>query len=412
MKTFAILLLSLILPAAAHALPAHLFWTGSWASAQMRPEGWRYSSSTALTNITMREIVHLSLGGREVRIRVSNVFGKSPLRISSVHIADAVSPSSSKIEASTDKTVTFDGKTAVMIPAGGTYVSDPVKLAAKPLSNLAITFYVKTPPMPATYHQNSNQTTFVVHGNHADATKLVDARKVNHWYWLSGVDVAATHPRRCIVALGDSITDGWMSTVNGNNRWPDDLARRLQANPATRNVGVLNEGISGNRVVMNGWGPDAMSRLDRDVFSQPGVKYVIVLEGINDIGHLETQGHVTPAAIHAMKEHLIDAYRQIITQAHMHGLMVIGGTLTPYAGSGYDVKSESSEFEALVHQINAWIRAPGHFDAYVDFNKVTRDPADPERFAPGLGARGHLHPDPKGYKVMAAAINLKWFENR
>ena len=412
MKRLAVLLLSLTLTAAAQSAPAHLYWTGSWASAQMRPDGRDYSSSTALTNVTMREIVHLSLGGPEVRVRFSNVFGKAPLRISSVHIADAVSPSSSQIKPSTDKAVTFAGKTSVMIPPGAAYFSDPVKLNAKPLSNLAITFHIKTPPMPATYHGNSNQTTFIVHGNHTTATKLTNARTVGHWYWLSGIDVASSHPRRCVVAFGDSITDGWMSTVNGNNRWPDDLARRLQANPATRNVGVLNEGISGNRVVMNGWGPNGMSRLDRDVFSQDGVKYLIVLEGINDIGHLEMEGHVTPADIHALKEHLIDAYKQIIAQAHAHGIKVIGGTLKPYAGPVYYKKAHAPEFEEMLRQINAWIRAPGHFDAYVDFNKVTRDPANPNRFAPGLGARGHLHPNPKGYQVMANAINLKWFEKK
>ncbi len=410
MKRLAVLLLSLTLTAAAQSAPAHVFWTGSWASAQMQPDGRDYGSSTELTNVTMRQIVHLSLGGPEVRIRISNVFGDAPLRVSSVHVADAVSGSSSEIVASTDRAVTFNGKNSVMIPAHAAYFSDPVEFDAKPLSDVAITFYMAKPAMPATYHGNSNQTIFVVHGDQTAATQLTDARKVGHWYWLSGVDVASRHPRSCVVAFGDSITDGWQSTVNGNNRWPDDLAARLQANPATRNVCVLNEGISGNRVVMDGWGPNAMSRLDRDVFAQDGVKSMIVLEGINDIGHLALEGHVTVADRNALKEQLIDAYEQIIAQAHAHGIKVYGATLTPYGGSSYWKKPQTAEFEALRQQLNAWIRAPGHFDGYVDFDKATRDPSHPDRYLPAFDSGDHLHPNPAGYKAMADAIPLQWFE--
>ncbi len=411
MKRLAVLLLSLTLTAAAQSAPRNLHWAASWAASPMQPIPSEVPPDSVFENTTIREIVHLSTGGHYVRVRLSNLFGAGPMHVTSVHIADAVSAASPGIKPGTDTEVTFHGQPGVTIPAGAAYVSDPVKFDAKPLSNVAVSFHINAPPAPQTFHENSNETSYLVHGNRVSATTLSHPMKVLHWFWLTGVEVGTPVQDRCVVAFGDSITDGWQSTVNGNNRWPDDLARRLQANPKTRNVCVLNEGISGNRVLLNGTGPAAVARLNRDVLSQPGVKYVILLEGINDLGHLALSGDKSQADIDTLVKHLEHAYQQIIDAAHARGIKVIGGTLTPYGGSGYD-KAGGPKFQAAWRKLNAWIRQPGHFDEVVHFNKATADPAHPERFAPGLGAGGHLHPNPKGYEAMAKAIHLKWFEEK
>uniref|UniRef100_A0A7V5CSC4 SGNH/GDSL hydrolase family protein n=1 Tax=Acidobacterium capsulatum TaxID=33075 RepID=A0A7V5CSC4_9BACT len=387
--------------------PRNLHWTDSWAASPMQQTF--YTSNTAFHDTTVREIVHLSRGGHYIRVRLSNVFGTEPLHITSVHVAAAVATNSSEIVAGTDTPVTFEGSADVLIPPGAAYVSDPVAFDAKPLENLTISFHLNQPSMPETTHDNSNQVTFMAPGDQVGATQLTDARSELHWYWLTGVEVGTPQPGSCVVAFGDSITDGWQSTVNGNNRWPDDLAARLQANAATKNVCVINEGISGNRVLLDGSGPNAMSRFDRDVLSQPGAKYVIVLEAINDIGHLADQQNVSKADQDAFYHHLIAGYQEMIDQAHAHGIKIIGATLTPFKGCGY-YTAQGPEFEAMRQKINTWIRTPGHFDAYVDFDKVTRDPAQPDRFAPEYDSGDHLHPNPAGYKAMANAIPLTLFE--
>lgn len=415
MKKLAVCLLSaaLCLPLVASAQSAsqHLHWAGSWAAAPMRTPPPQVSISTVFENTTFRQIVHLSIGGPYVRIRLSNVFGDGPMHVTSVHVADAVSAATSQIEPGTDTVVTFDGQQNVTIPAGAAYVSDPVKFDAKPLSSLAVSFHVDAPPAPETYHDNSNQTSYFVHGNEVSAPELADAVKADHWFWFTGVEVGTPQANRCVVAFGDSITDGWQSTKNGNNRWPDDLAARFAANPATNDVCVLNEGISGNRVLLDGTGPAAVKRLDRDVLSEPGVRYVVVFEGINDLGHLARAANVSQADIDALVKSLTGAYQQIIDATHARGLKVIGGTLTPYGESGYD-KDGGARFQAAWRQVNAWIRQPGRFDEVVDFDKVTADPSDPSRFAPSFDSGDHLHPNPAGYKAMADAFNLEWFEEK
>ncbi len=411
MKRLAVLFLSLSLTAAAQSVPANLHWAGSWATSPMQPIPPEVPPTSIFQNATLRQIVHLSTGGDYVRIRLSNVFGAGPMHITSVHIATAVNPASSEIDTATDTEITFNGKPDATIPAGAAYVSDPIKFDAKPLSNLAITFHFNQPPAPETYHDNSNETTYLVHGNQVSAPELNDATKINHWFWLTGVEVGRPMRNRCVVAFGDSITDGWQSTVNGNNRWPDDLAERLQANPSTHSVCVLNEGISGNRVLLDGTGPAAVARLDRDVLAEPGAKYVILLEGINDIGHLAREGHVSQVDIDTLVTHLTDAYQQIIDAAHASGLKIIGATLTPFRGSGY-YAAQGAQFEAARQKVNDWIRQPGHFDAVADFDKATRDPAQPDRFLPAYDSGDHLHPNPAGYKAMADVINLQWFEKK
>lgn len=411
MKRLAVLLLSVTLTAAAQSTPKKLYWATSWATAPQQPSPASVPPTSVFENTTIRQIVHLSTGGSYVRVRLSNVFGAGPMRVTSVHLADAVSAGSPAIASGTDTAVTFDGEQNVTIPAGAAYVSDPVKFDAKPLSNLVVSMHIEEPPSPETYHGNSNQASWLVHGNQVSAQTLDNPDKVLHWFWLTGVEVGTPKPDRCVAAFGDSITDGWQSTINGNNRWPDDLAQRLQENPATRDVCVLNEGISGNRVLLDGTGPAAVARLDRDVLSQPGVKYMIVLEGINDLGHLGAEGNVSQSSIDTLVKHITEAYQQIIDAAHARGIKVIGATLTPYGGSGYD-KDGGPRIQAAWRKVNDWIRQSGHFDEVVDFNAVTADPANPERFLPAFDSGDHLHPNPKGYQAMATAISLKWFEQK
>ncbi|MGB9146831.1 MAG: SGNH/GDSL hydrolase family protein [Acidobacteriaceae bacterium] len=403
--------LALTLTAAAQSMPKDLHWAASWTASPMTSSEWQEQSYTEFRDVTLRQIVHLSSGGSYVRVRFSNVFGDGPLWITSAHIARAVSASASAIETATDTSLSFDGEPGVMIPQGAAWLSDPVKFEAAPGANLTVSFHIDRPAYPGTYHDDANQTMYVVHGDQVAAPQLHDAATMDHWYWLTGVEVGTPAQDRCIVAFGDSITDGWRSDINGNNRWPDDLAARLRSNPATGSVCVANEGISGNRILMNGAGPSALARFDRDVVSQPGVRYVIVLEGINDLGNLAGQGHVAAADLHFLVQELINADRQMVARARERGIEAIGATLTPVAGSDYSA-NQAAAFDAARQELNAWIRTPGNFDKVVDFDQATRDPSDPARFLPAYDSGDHLHPSPAGYQAMANAIPLEWFESK
>jgi lysophospholipase L1-like esterase len=237
---------------------------------------------------------------------------------------------------------------------------------------------------------------------------LPNAAKIDHWYQIASVDVTALADAVSIVALGDSITDGHATTTNGNDRWTDVLAERLQGSATTNRIGVLNEGIGGNHLLVNGLGPNALARFNRDVLAQTGVRYVIVFEGVNDLGGLTRLGEVPAADHEALVAHILAAYQQMILRAHAHGLDIIGGTITPYAGSDYYHPTSRDEQDR--NAVNAWIRAPGHFDAAVDFDKVVRDPSHPDRLLPSYDSGDHLHPSPAGYRAMANAIPLSLFQ--
>jgi lysophospholipase L1-like esterase len=382
-------------------------WVGSWASSQQVPEAWNSLAPGDMTDMTMREIFHLSLGGQTVRVRLSNAFGREPLHFASVHIARALSAASSAIDPTTDRVVTFAGSREVTVPAGAEYLSDPVELVVAPLSNVAVTFYLDAAPAGETGHPGSRETTYVVHGDHVADRVMPDAKKVDHWYEVSGVDVLAPKGAADVVVLGDSITDGHASTTNGNDRWTDVLAERLQANAATREIGVLNEGIGGNHLLTDGLGPNALARFNRDVLAQAGVHWLIVFEGVNDLGRL-ARGKNAPSAEHALLVHEIEAaYGQIVARAHAAGIEVIGATITPWVGSDYYHPGPRSEADR--EAVNQWIRMPGHFDAVLDLDKVMRDPADHERLRPAYDSGDHLHPSPKGYRAMGEAVRLELF---
>jgi len=402
-----VMLILCLAPGAANARQADAAWVGSWASAQQIPEPGNALAPEDLADSTLRQIVHLTLGGKLLRVRLSNAFGTEPLHITDVHIARPLSPQSGSIDVSSDKPLTFSGRPDVIIPAGADYVSDAIAFDAAPLSDLAISLHIDQPPAQQTGHPGSRETSFLVHGDQVASEDLIGAKQVEHWYFLSGVEVEAPKGAGAIVTLGDSITDGHGSTTDGNDRWPDDLARRLQASPATRALGVLNVGIGGNRLLLDGLGPNALARFDRDVLAQPGVRALIVLEGINDLGTLTREAEVTPAEHDALTARLIGAYEQLVLRAHAEGLKVMGATITPDGDSTYYHPGPLSE--AARQTINQWIRAKGHFDAVADFDAATRDPAHPDEMLPACDSGDHLHPSPAGYRAMANAIPLAFF---
>jgi lysophospholipase L1-like esterase len=401
------------LPCAAQkrvAVEATTKWVGSWATSQQAPEPQNNQVGTdpaLLTDVTIRQIVHLTIGGTSLRLHVSNAFGSKPLTIDSVQIAKPVSTASSAIDPASNMAVTFDGQGSVTIPTGAEFISDPVQLATAPLSDVAISFHLAAPPTGQTWHPGSRATSYLLHGQHTTDTELTGAQTAEHWYQISAVDVAAPATARAVVTFGDSITDGHGATTNHNDRWPDFLARRLQSSAATRDVGVLNEGIGGNHLLTDGLGINALARMDRDVLAQSGVQYVFVLEGINDLGMLSRLKDVLPEQHTALVHNMIAAYEQIVLRAHAHGLKAIGATLTPYVGSDYYHPLPANEADR--QQVNAWIRVPGHFDGVVDFDAALRDPANPERMLPAADSGDHLHPGPVGYRMMGDAIPLNLF---
>ncbi|HMH12253.1 MAG TPA: SGNH/GDSL hydrolase family protein [Edaphobacter sp.] len=382
-------------------------WVGSWAASQQIPELQNALASDDLRNATLRQIVPLSVGGASLRVHLSNAFGTAPLHFSSVHIARPISASAAKIDPTTDKALSFSGNDDVTVPAGAEFVSDAVEYPMAAGSNLGVTMHFDVPPAQQTGHPGSRATSYLAHGDLVSAVDLPDAKKIDHWYQLAGVDVIAPLNAAAIVALGDSITDGHGATTNGNDRWTDVLAHRLQSSLATQTVSVLNQGIGGNHLLTDGLGPNALARFDRDVLAQTGVRYLIVLEGVNDLGGLTRSGEVSPAEHVALVRRIEEAYQQIVMRAHAHGIRVIGGTILPYTGSDYYHPGPNSEADRQA--VNQWIRTPGHFDEIVDFDKVMRDPGHPDSLLPSYDSGDHLHPSPAGYSAMGTAIPLALF---
>jgi lysophospholipase L1-like esterase len=382
-------------------------WVASWSASQQVPEPANAIASDDLRDATVRQIFHLSVGGPVLRVHVSNAFGTEVLRFTSVHVAQPLSTSSSAINPSTDRALTFEGSSDVVVPPGAEIVSDALDYPVAALSDLSVTFHLDSPPAGQTGHPGSRATSYFVHGNFVATPDLPEAKHVDHWYQLSEIDVLAGPSAASIVAFGDSITDGHGATTNGNDRWTDVLARRLQASPNTRSIGISNQGIGGNHLLTDGLGPNALARFDRDVLAPSAVRWVIVFEGINDLGGLARNGEVTPPEHAALVKRVLSAYEQIILRARAHGLRVFGATLTPYVGSDYYHPDPLSEADRQA--VNAWIRAPGHFDAVIDFDSVVRDPQHPDRLLPAYDSGDHLHPSPAGYRAMGEAVSLMLF---
>ena len=373
-------------------------WTGSWAAAPVAAPA-PISDANPDGN-TYRDIVHLSLGGNAIRLRISNEFGTTPLTLASVHVA--LSSGGATTQPGTDHPVTFGGVESVTIPTGALIVSDPISMPVKPFADLAVSLFVPTQPGTLTYHVLGVSTNYIATGNATSSQDLDGATKISSWYLLKGVEVDAGSNAASIVTLGASITDGDHTTPDKNARWPDVLAARLQSNKSTSNIGLLNEGISGARLLHDITGPSALSRLDRDVLAQPGAKYLIIAIGTNDIGRtyfpLRPNEGVTI-------EQMIWGYQQIISRAHARGIKVFASTLNPFGGAAY----YNAEGEKMRQAVNAFARTDKGFDGVIDFDRVTRDPAHPEALLPAYDSGDHLHPNDAGYKAMGEAIDLKLF---
>ncbi|HWE35922.1 MAG TPA: GDSL-type esterase/lipase family protein [Isosphaeraceae bacterium] len=368
-------------------------WVGTWAASPQRTEPANMPPAPGLADATLRQVVHVSLGGSRLRVRFSNAFGAKPLTILSASVATPTGGAA--IRAESRKPLTFGGRPSVTIPRGAPMVSDPVDFDLAPLADLAVTVRVKDPTAAVTGHPGARCTSYLQGGDAATEPDLPTSARVPHWYYLCGVDVDAPDPGAAAVAvLGDSITDGRGSPTDGNGRWTDHLARRLHDDERTARVGVLNQGLGGNRLLNDGLGPNALARLDRDVLAQPVVRWLIVLEGINDLGTRS-----------ATARDVIGSYEQIVLRAHARGIKVYGATILPCEGSFYF----GAGLEAARQEVNAWVRAPGHFDAVIDFDAATRDPRKPSRLAAAADGGDHLHPGPEGYKTMAGVVDLDLF---
>jgi lysophospholipase L1-like esterase len=399
------LLFLLSLSPCVSAIPANVekagHWVGTWTSAPQLAASSDEPPPPGFADSTLRQIVHVSLGGSKLRVRFSNAFGKATLTIISAHIAKAAG--SSAIQPGSDKPLTFSERSSCTIPAGALIYSDPIDFALAPLSDLAVTIYLESLPDGLTTHSGARATSYFTSGDAVSATELSSAHFVNHWFFLNGVDVMQSDSSEVVAVLGDSITDGKNSTTDGNRRWPDELARRLHADKHTVDIGVLNEGIGGNRLLRDGLGPNALARLDRDVLTQAGVRWLIVLEGVNDIGTCKDA-----CDLESVSRDIIAAYQQIILRAHSQNIRVYGATITPFGGSAY----ATPETERARQAVNRWIRTRGHFDAVIDFDPVLRTPNNWSNLSPISDSGDHLHPNDAGYKAMADSIDPKLFDKR
>ncbi len=376
-------------------------WMPTWVSAQQQP---RAQGGPSFNNQTVRMIVHTSVGGRRVRVQLSNAYGAAPLTVGAAHIA--IHGKDSAIVPDSDRALFFNGKPACTIPAGAFLLSDPVNLEVPPLGDLAVSVYLPADTGPATNHSVGLHTTYISkQGEVTGAATILDSTTAQSWYFLSGIEVLAPGDAAAVVTFGDSITDGTRSTPNTDSSWPSFLARRLS------NIAVLNEGISANRVLRDGIGSSALARFDRDVLGQAGVKWVTILEGINDIGVGLGNTFVfgprpnAPPSDEVTPDDLIGGYRQMIERAHEHGIKVIGGTLMPFEGAPYYSENGNTVRQA----VNRWIRSGGGFDAVIDFEAVTRSADTPNKMRADFDSGDHLHPNDAGYKAMADAVDLKLF---
>jgi lysophospholipase L1-like esterase len=401
MRAIWVVLTALALAAASAAVPVRqgplrLHWVGSWAAAQQLPEPANQLPEPFLHDATIRQTVHLSLGGRAIRVRISNAYGTTPLHLTAVHVARPIAAGT--IVPASDTPLTFSGRADVTVPPGAEYFSDPLPFAVAPYADLTVSLHADTFASPPTGHPGARATSFLTNGDQV-STERVSGTSLEHWYIVAGVEVQGT--TNAVVALGDSITDGRGSIPGTNGRWPDDLARRAPG------LGVLNKGIGGNRLLLDGLGPNALARFDRDVLSEAGVRWLVLFEGINDLGTLTRDAAVSDEEHAALIVRMTVAYRQLIDRAHAHGLKVMVGTLTPWMG--FDYYHPDAANEADRRAVNAWLRTQAHADALVDFDALLRDPAAPDHLAAAYDSGDHLHPSPAGYQAMANAIPLAFF---
>ncbi|MGK5630872.1 GDSL-type esterase/lipase family protein [Streptomyces sp. URMC 123] len=372
-------------------------WTGTWATAPAAAEP---RTDDGYAGMSIRNIVRTSIGGSRARVELSNLYGRTPLTISHATVALAARHGGPAAAPGTLRRLTFHGSPSVTVPAGRSVLSDAARLTVPPAADLLVTTYSGTPSGPVTHHPHARQTSYLARGDKAgDASGAAYTRRTTVWRYLTAVDVWNDPAAGAVVALGDSITDGSSATLDANHRWPDFLAARLRTEPGAPRWGVLNEGISGNRVLTDGRGqippdnPSALSRFDRDVLSRTGVRAVVVALGVNDI--LRTPHETDP-------ERIAEGLRTLVARGHARGLRVIGGTIMPFGG----FRGHTPELEAVRQAVNERIRAGEVYDAVVDFDAALRDPSRPDRLFPAYDEGDHLHPSDEGYRAMAYAVDL------
>jgi lysophospholipase L1-like esterase len=352
-----------------------------------------------LANSTLRQFVHVTIGGSHLRVRLSNAYGTNSVMINSAHVALAAgagSAGSGNINTATDKALTFHGAPSITIPAGEVVLSDPFNFNLPALTNLAISIYFgNISATTISGHPGSRTTSFIQAANVVTAASMPAADTTQHWYIITGVDVLANLSSKTVVTLGDSITDGRGSTTDGNNRWPDDLAQCFNTNAPTATAAVDNMGIGGGGI-FGGLGPAAVNRFDRDVLNQNGVRWLIVFEGVNDIGG-DTSGTIAT--------NLIAAYTQFINKAHAQNIRAYGATITPFGGNSY----YTTAHEAARQTVNTWIRTNNLYDAVIDFDAVVRDPVTLTNLLSAYDSGDGLHLNPLGYQTMAKSIDLNLF---
>jgi len=387
------------MPPVADAGFSPFIWVGTWSASPQPPP--LDVPPAEFNNQTLRLIVHISAGGPQIRIRLSNAYGTGPLQIGDVHVA--ISTTGAGIQAGSDSAVTFAGKNSVTIAPGGLIVSDPVNLLVPDSTNLAVSIYLPVDTIGLTQHFLAQQISYISStGDFTSSSSFPVANATLSWFFLSNVEVLGFLGSRAVVTLGDSITDGVNSTFDANTRWPDVLAQRLSSVGFFQKIAVLNQGIAGNELVNDylGTGQNASARFDRDVISQAGAKYLIVLEGTADIA----LGLFVPAQ-GAGSAGIIAGYNELIQRAHEHGITVIGGTLIPFGGSIYSSAGTEAERQA----VNQFIRSGGAFDGVIDFDQAMRDPNNPTQILPAYDSGDHLHPNDAGYQAMGDAIDLSLF---
>ena len=373
-------------------------WVATWATAEQVVEPHNCPPAPGLEGNSIRQIVQTSISGKIVRVKFSNEFSQGPVTINAAEIARAATAgSSSDIIDGTEVPLTFGGSKSVTINPGELVTSDPVKFPMGIRENVAITMHLgQASSTSVTGHPGSRTDSYLIEGQGSDFS---DAVKTAHWYIINAIEIKAEKKARAIVVLGNSITDGRGSTTNEQNRWTDNLSRRLLANKKTSRVSVLNMGLGGNCILNGGLGPTGKSRYPRDLFQQEGVKYIILFEGVNDLGGY---GDAPQKA-----KQIIEVYKQIIDEAHQRGILVYGAPVMQFKGNNY----YSENHEAGRQQLNQWIRSGGYFDGVIDFDAAMGNPDDPAQLNPKyLFENDYLHPNADGYVQMGDCIDLKLFE--
>lgn len=373
-------------------------WTGTWACAQMQVEPHNMPPEPGLSGNTLRQIIKVSIGGNQLRFRFSNLFTNEQLAIKSVSIANAAEAPA--IDIKTQQMLSFDGNLAVTIEPEKEIYSDVFNFPLHAGQLLAVTIHYEKAPKLISGHPGSRTTSYILQGDHQKDEMFSEAVKTDHWYTIMGLDVITSKNASNIVCLGNSITDGRGSGTNKQNRWADILAARLAANKNTEHIGVLNLGIGGNYVVKGGLGPTALDRFDRDVLSQSGTKWLVILEGINDIGGIK-RAEDAPAKA----QEIIDAYKIMIDKAHAKGIKVYGCTILPFQKSFYDAPFKQDARDI----VNAWIRN-GSFDAVIDFDKEMESEKGSKTILSNMHDNDFLHPNELGYKRMGEAVDLNLFQ--